>query len=105
MFRLGSKSKVTRKMIGISLLSLTTSVFALPLDNLYKYQPYIGFDAYQRKLNMVPGFGQGMFQARVPQYNLYVGAQFNEYFGVEGGQTSTEDVVRTTPMRQESCRL
>jgi hypothetical protein len=85
------------KQKGITYLStfLLNLCFATSANALETFKPYVGFDVQQRTVNMVPGYGEGLFNKRVPQGNIYVGFNFHEYFGIEVGQQFTQGSTRT----------
>lgn len=79
----------------------------LPKANAF-YQSssaYVGFDSYLRKSDMVSGFGEGIFDKNIPEYNLYVGYAFNQYFSLEGGQLFTQNVTRTSVSLADTIRF
>lgn len=69
-----------------------------PIANaaLHSSDVYLGFDSYRRNLELVNGFGRGMYDKSIPENNLYLGYRFNEYFAVESGQLFTQNYTRTT---------
>lgn len=79
----------------IKLFTLLSALFVSFFISSAAGEPYVGFDVAQRQLDMPVAFGKGLFQKRIPQYNLYAGFNFNEYIGIELGQLFTQDTTRT----------
>lgn len=53
--------------------------------------PYVGVDAQVRNMGFKKEYGGGpLFNNNYPQGNLFVGAMFNDYVGVEGGFEFTQ---------------
>ena len=89
------KQKTKKLSAGLlGLLGLIAGSSANATETFLK--PYAGFDVQQRTVKMVPGYGEGLFNKRVPQGNIYVGFDFHEYFGIEVGQEFTQGSTRTT---------
>lgn len=59
------------------------------------FKTYMGLDYIQRDLKMVQGYGQGIFNKRLPQGNVYLGLQLNEYCGIEAGYLFSQSSTRT----------
>jgi hypothetical protein len=78
-------------IIGGSIIASSPS-FA----NEFLLKPYIAIGRSQRQVQMVSGFGQELFPARMSQNELMIGFKLNEYFGVEGGGSFSETVTKTT---------
>jgi len=87
--------KQKRKQLSAFVLGLLGLIAQPSVNALETFKPYAGFDVQQRTVKMVPGFGEGLFNKRVPQGNIYVGFNFHEYFGVEIGQQFTQGSTRT----------
>jgi hypothetical protein len=52
-------------------------------------QPYGGFDLQWRRQPFQQGLGKNLFKKNVPQDNVYLGIQFFDSFGLEGGYESS----------------
>lgn len=63
------------------------------------FTPYVGADAEFRHMELHKDFGGNMFTHNYPQGNLYVGAQLNEYFGIEAGYEATKRKARATTLK------
>jgi hypothetical protein len=103
----GSIEMTLFKQKGITTLNtfLLNLCFATSANALETFKPYVGFDVQQRTVNMVPGYGEGLFNKRVPQGNIYVGFNFHEYFGIEVGQQFTQGSTRTALTSEGSILL
>jgi len=86
--------KQKRKQLSAFILGLLSLVAEPSANALETFKPYAGFDMQQRTVKMVPGFGEGLFNKRVPQGNIYAGFNFHEYFGIEIGQQFTQGSTR-----------
>lgn len=69
------------------------------------YVPNFGFSGETRNLDMVPGFGSGMFAKRIPQSNLYLGYDLGEYFSVDLGNQFSPTITRTATSRRSEMFL
>lgn len=61
----------------------------------FLFKPYIAVDRAQRAVNMVSGYGQELFPARMSENDILIGFKVNDYFGVEGGWSFSETATRT----------
>ncbi|HXH55537.1 MAG TPA: outer membrane beta-barrel protein [Gammaproteobacteria bacterium] len=59
-------------------------------------KPYGGLEYVQRSLVFQEGYGQGDFNKRLPQANVFFGVQINDYLGVEAGYLFSPPVKKTS---------
>jgi len=59
-------------------------------------KPYGGLEYVQRSLAFKEGYGKGDFNKRLPQANVFLGIQVNDYLGVEAGYLFSQAVTRTS---------
>ena len=64
--------------------------------DLQAVKPYLGLEYSQRSLNMVEGYGKGLFVKRLPQGNAFIGVKLNDYIGIEAGYLFSQAATRTT---------
>jgi hypothetical protein len=82
-------------VFSLLIFILPTISFAEPSDFIQRFNPYIGLEYSQRSLNMVEGYGKGLFVKRLPQGDLLVGLKLNDYIGVEAGYLFSQATTRT----------
>ena len=89
-------SKKTIHILSILVvLSLIRPNHSAALD-LQSFKPYLGLEYSQRSLNMVEGYGKGLFVKRLPQGNVFFGLKLNDYIGIEAGYLFSQAATRTT---------
>jgi len=60
------------------------------------FKPYGGLEYVQRSLAFKEGYGKGDFNKRLPQANVFLGIQVNDYLGLEAGYLFSQAVTRTS---------
>jgi len=89
-------SKKTIHILSIlAVFSLIRPNYSAALD-IQSFKPYLGLEYSQRSLNMVDGYGKGLFVKRLPQGNAFIGLKLNDYIGIEAGYLFSQAATRTT---------
>lgn len=91
-----SKTLIIGAFSSIILLSSITST-AKSLSSL-NITPYIGIDVGLQYFGFKSGYGDNLFTNKLPKGNLFIGINFNDYVGLEGGYESTIEKKRNTTL-------
>lgn len=77
---------------------LTTSLISADVmawdKDYWGFSPYIGVDAQGRYMPFRKGYGNKLFDRVFPEANIYIGARFNCYLGLEFGYESARSRKR-----------
>lgn len=66
--------------------------------SLLTINPYGGVDIGMQHFGFKSGYGDNLFAKNLPKGNLFVGINFNNYFGLEGGYESTIEKKRNATL-------
>lgn len=83
-------------LVATPIIALAAASAQADLD--FGFTPYVGADIQYRHMNYKTGYGDNLYAKHQPQGNIYVGAKFHEYFGIEGGIQATQKQGRNASL-------